>query len=107
MINLNDSFANSTSDRTFSVQSKQMPISNVPDGIKHDVTNITTILQNKYGISIQDSQFLLVNLTETNGSSYSYNLTTYVLMQKIDSEWYLDSYLSYSIEDWAAGPFHG
>jgi len=77
---------------------QDVSVSSAPADIKKDVTNFTTAIQNKFGITIQESQF--VKATVRN-SSQSESMTSYLLLSKVNGTWYFDIFANYSDDDWA------
>jgi hypothetical protein len=80
---------------------EEIPMADVPTSIKLDVTNFTTAIQKSYSISVQESQFLKITIKQTNSSTDSYSVTSYMLLSKVDGKWYFDIYVRYSTADWA------
>ncbi len=97
--NMTAQWENMSMDNVTVVSMVDISMSNTPADIKLDVTNLTTNLQKKLGITIQESQFVKATIKETSSSDPE---TTYLLLSKVDGKWYFDILLSYSTEDWAA-----
>jgi len=104
---LNSSWSNMTFNNVTITNTEAISSSSVPADIKLDVTNFTNYLQNKFQLTVQESQFLKVTMTQTNSSTDSYSATTYTLFSKIDGKWYFDIYVSYSTIEWAADRSYG
>jgi hypothetical protein len=98
---LTDQLENLSEFNVSLVSMEDISMSNVPADIKLDSMNFTTALQNRFLITIQDSQFVKVTIKQTNSSTDSYTSTTYVLLIKVDGKWYLNIYANYSLSDWA------
>ena len=97
--NMTAQWENMSMDDVTVVSMVDISMSNTPADIKLDVTNLTTNLQKKFGITIQESQFVKATIKENNSADPE---ITYLLLSKVDGKWYFDIFLSYSTEDWAA-----
>ena len=80
---------------------EDISMSNVPANITRDVANFTNSLQKRFSITVEESQFVKVTVKQTNGSTDSTNLTTYLLTSKVDGKWYFDMIVNYTPSEWA------